>query len=488
METSLKEVQVRFVSKQAESGEQGPAVPDTPFTVPVRLGRYGLSEIVNHLKAQDPPRPYDFLIKGQFLRSDLRTYLQRHNISGEEGLELEYVEAFPQPEPEVALPHPDWVSAVDGSCQTVIVTGCYDGAVRFWQGSSSFSSSSSSSSANEPKPLAVGTGHSSAVKATKFLRTSNQDCLVVSAAKDQSLRVWRLRWGGKQTMSLKTVMLCKGHEDSVECLAVAPSSGTRRSEQLRWASAGWDGKVLLWSWQEGSYTTVPAASDAMEDEDEAEQRDHNDSSKPQRKKRRTESQGTGEGKTAKALPLAPAATLSGHTQGVTGLVWPLSSHLYSASSDQSIRMWDVRTEKEARVWHGRIAVTSLCFSEPSSLLATGHPDHTVHLWDSRQGEETVLKLKLQSHTGWVSSVHFCPSDPKLLCSGGYDKQVKLWDIRSSLPLHSLEIHTDKVLCVDWHVDSRNQTTLLSGSADKSLRTQRTRPARAARAGSEHAES
>lgn len=72
----LKEIQVQFVTKLADA-----AVPETSFAVPVRLTRYGLSGVVNHLLGLEPPRPFDFLIDSTFLRTSLAQYLTAHNVS-----------------------------------------------------------------------------------------------------------------------------------------------------------------------------------------------------------------------------------------------------------------------------------------------------------------------------------------------------------------------------------------------------------------------
>ena len=42
----IQEVSVRFITKLDQ------VVPDTPFAVPVRLTRYGLSGVINHLLEQ----------------------------------------------------------------------------------------------------------------------------------------------------------------------------------------------------------------------------------------------------------------------------------------------------------------------------------------------------------------------------------------------------------------------------------------------------
>ena len=59
-------------------------------------------------------------------------------------------------------------------------------------------------------------------------------------------------------------------------------------------------------------------------------------------------------------------------------------------------------------------VTSLAYSERAELLASGHPDHIVRLWDARASGDAVVKLKLASHVGWVTGVCWSPTDARQL--------------------------------------------------------------------------
>lgn len=213
--TELSEVQVKFVTRNADL----PQVPDTFLNVPVKLARYGLSEIVNALTETDPARPFDFLINGQFLRSDLLRYLQRIGSAGEAGLELEYVEAAPEPESKPSRPHPDWIGSVDarGGRGQYVVTGCYDSVVRVFD-------------ANESKDaaIALGVGHSSAIKSVAVFRrnpsavkeegASDKSLQIVSGSKDRSVRVWKFTAG---QANMRCIAECAAHTDSVEAVAVA---------------------------------------------------------------------------------------------------------------------------------------------------------------------------------------------------------------------------------------------------------------------------
>lgn len=53
-------------------------------------------------------------------------------------------------------------------------------------------------------------------------------------------------------------------------------------------------------------------------------------------------------------------------------------------------------------------------------------------------------------TNESTGVSWHPYSPHAqIASGSHDGTVKVWDLRSSLPLFTLTHHTDKVLCVDW---------------------------------------
>lgn len=69
----------------------------------------------------------------------------------------------------------------------------------------------------------------------------------------------------------------------------------------------------------------------------------------------------------------------------------------------------------------------LCLSEDGLLVASGHYDGSIRLWNVRSGEQ--LCGPLLGHTGWVYSVHFS-ADGKRVGSGGKDRTVRVWDVKS----------------------------------------------------------
>ncbi|CAI5952219.1 unnamed protein product, partial [Closterium sp. NIES-64] len=59
-----------------------------------------------------------------------------------------------------------------------------------------------------------------------------------------------------------------------------------------------------------------------------------------------------------------------------------------------------------------------------------------------------------------------PSNPLHLLSSAYDGSLKIWDLRSTVPLHTVKAHSDKVLCADWW---QGGNAVVSGGADNHLR-------------------
>ncbi len=69
-------------------------------------------------------------------------------------------------------------------------------------------------------------------------------------------------------------------------------------------------------------------------------------------------------------------------------------------------------------------VACLAFSPTGDTLASGGWDRTIQLWNVKSRKITAT---LRQHAHTVSSLAFSP-DGKTLASGSYDYKVKLWDI------------------------------------------------------------
>ncbi|KAJ2161310.1 ribosome biogenesis protein ytm1 [Coemansia sp. RSA 552] len=419
MDTSSEpQVQIRLVSKQRKY-----EVPDAPLVVPQQLQRYGLSEIVNHLLGHEKPVPFDFLVDGQFLRESISSYLTEHGLSAEDILTLEYVESMLPPTEIASYSHDDWISSVAAATADRFVVGSFDGIVRVWNAQSECESELRG---HEAAVKCVTTASRGAAKKTRVE--------ILSGSQDRTVIAWGTKGGQR-----KALYAARGHSDSVEAVAVNPAN-------THFVTASADSTLRFWS------LAAPKQSEDAE----------LDGAAPATKKRRGG---------VDVVTKAAIGTLSGHVGAATSVCFNTDqeSQVFSGGWDHSLRVWDVAS--------GVNVATSLCdkvvldasYSGHSRLVATGHADRSVRLWDPRAADSTVVKLKLTSHRGFVTSVGWAPSSAYMLASASHDSTIKVWDIRSRTPLYTVHAASNKdkgkkLLALDWH-----QSLLLAGGESGSLR-------------------
>tara|TARA_B100000795_G_scaffold55006_1_gene36037 strand:- start:171 stop:1505 length:1335 start_codon:yes stop_codon:yes gene_type:complete len=433
--TTEPQVQVRFTTKL----EARFRVTEAPIQLPTRLTRHGLSEVINHLLNAEKPAAFDFVTEdGSLLRGSLAKYLKIKNLSGESVIALEYIELMAPPEEQSGAAHDDWVAAVASRSEdtggeagdAVLLSGCYNNSayVRDAAGAE----------------LAELSGHTGAVKGVAWLPGGGEGggaMRAVSASKDRTLRVWTVQRGTAWSATCEAV--CSGHMDSVEAVAASPAGDA-------FCSAGWDGTLKLWDASAARIAAAPTGAAAAE------------GAKPKRAKR-------AEGAASSLPMLEPTADLLGHSDCVSGVVWPTAALAYSCSWDGSLKEWDVPTAACSTTLHTSKAASCLDVSLLCGLIASGHTDHVLRLWDVRCAPQSQHQLSLK-HKGWVSAVAWSRHRSQLLLSSCHDGSVRLWDTRSTVPLHELPPHADKALCVAWDGAER----LVSGGADGELRAMQLR--------------
>jgi Tol biopolymer transport system component len=93
----------------------------------------------------------------------------------------------------------------------------------------------------------------------------------------------------------------------------------------------------------------------------------------------------------------------------------------------SVRVWSLSRGKETRRLDAEAALpSSLAFTPDGKMLAVGHTDGTVSLWDLATGAE---RARLRGHRGAVGALTF--ADGKTLISGANDTTVLVWDIAAA---------------------------------------------------------
>eukprot|EP00854_Cymbomonas_tetramitiformis_P004895 gene4895-5977_t len=220
----------RFVTRMPEEYR----VTDTPIAVPSRITRYGLSEVVNHLLALEKPRPFDFLVDGELIRGSLEKFMLSKNVSAESVVTLEYIPAVAPPTHVSAGESKDWLSAVDGSHPNFILTGACDGCARIWN--------------TQGDCVVDFPVQPEALTSVSWVPgTSTQKHGVVTAGKDSTAKLWEF---DSDQNSCKLLASFTGHTDSIEAIAVAGDGELM-------GTASWDSTVRLWKLNVDDSETVP---------------------------------------------------------------------------------------------------------------------------------------------------------------------------------------------------------------------------------------
>ena len=166
----------------------------------------------------------------------------------------------------------------------------------------------------------------------------------------------------------------------------------------------------------------------------------------------------------KLLELAKTETIvQGHTSRVTA-VCATSDGLYvaSASRDQTIGLWDIRSANQVRRFVGHTdEVTSLCSTPDSRFLVSGSIDRTVRVWDLVTGNESG---RFEGHEMSVNAV-CVTQDGYHIVSGSDDATVRIWNIATGHETHRLEGHGKKVTAVCVTPEDRY---VISGSHDNTV--------------------
>ncbi|MYF98389.1 PQQ-binding-like beta-propeller repeat protein, partial [Candidatus Poribacteria bacterium] len=168
-------------------------------------------------------------------------------------------------------------------------------------------------------------------------------------------------------------------------------------------------------------------------------------------------------------------TLRGHKTRVKTVVFsPDSSMMVSWSSkgDTTILLWDIATGKHKRTLKGHTNwVEDVSFSPDGNTLASGGLDGTIRVWNSETGKqiqsfmENSFANNLAAQSAAVTVVTFY-SDGVVLASGHKNGSIRLWDLDTGKPIQTLKRHADAVSSIDFSPDGK---TLASTSKDATAR-------------------
>ncbi|GAM25138.1 hypothetical protein SAMD00019534_083130, partial [Acytostelium subglobosum LB1] len=121
----------------------------------------------------------------------------------------------------------------------------------------------------------------------------------------------------------------------------------------------------------------------------------------------------------------------GHQASVEDLQWsPSEENVFvSCSSDQTIKVWDIRAKKPAISVHAHESdVNVVSWSRKVAyLLVSGGDDGTFKVWDLRNFKNDSPVSNFNYHTGPITSVEWNPFDESQVIVSSSDNQVTIWD-------------------------------------------------------------
>ena len=146
-------------------------------------------------------------------------------------------------------------------------------------------------------------------------------------------------------------------------------------------------------------------------------------------------------------------------------------YLVSGDDGGTVAVWNLNMPQQPiATYRSNNAVWAVAASSNLSQIASGDKDRKVQLrriesiGNSRQELHGDFS-NLDSHNGFVYTVHFSP-DGKMLASGGADRKIRLWNTETGRIIYTLDGHQDAVTAVQF---MPNGKILISAGADRTIR-------------------
>ncbi|MGA1408607.1 MAG: toll/interleukin-1 receptor domain-containing protein [Prochlorotrichaceae cyanobacterium] len=155
--------------------------------------------------------------------------------------------------------------------------------------------------------------------------------------------------------------------------------------------------------------------------------------------------------------------IQAHNQPILKIVFAHQSQtLWSASTDGTVKHWNledgtlIRTLKHDRLVH------SLALSSDDQFIATGSGNGILSLWEATTGQR---RFSEEAHQSVIADVKFAQQG-RFLISASWDNTMKIWQLDGTL-INQIEDHGAPVQSLA--IDPSNAQVILSGSWDGTVR-------------------
>ena len=158
-------------------------------------------------------------------------------------------------------------------------------------------------------------------------------------------------------------------------------------------------------------------------------------------------------------------TLTGHDNGLFAVAVSADGrHVVSASVDKTVKVWNPQTYNVlVNFDQNDDAVFSVAFAPGENMIVSGSADNAVRSWRIAESRGTSGRIETRGslvrvyngHQGAVYTVDCGRRRNRvIIVSGGADRSVIVWALRSGNRLATFEQPTDEVYAVDLSPDSR----------------------------------
>lgn len=179
---------------------------------------------------------------------------------------------------------------------------------------------------------------------------------------------------------------------------------------------------------------------------------------------------------SKSPQTKPTFTLKGHIWDIEALAFsPDGQTLISGSYDHTVKMWNLKNGKLIRTLDGhKDGVNDVIISPDGQLFFTAggtaepNTNKVIKVWSMKTKK---LLRTLKGHSLGVTSLTITP-DGKTLVSASYDKTIKLWNPQTGKLIRTLTGHRSPVRSIAINPDGKTLASgggSLKGNSDKTVK-------------------
>ncbi|CAO3591263.1 unnamed protein product [Absidia cylindrospora] len=118
--------------------------------------------------------------------------------------------------------------------------------------------------------------------------------------------------------------------------------------------------------------------------------------------------------------------------------------LFTGGDARAIKVWDAHQEMTVMdiATQSGGCVTSITSDQiGGNIIIAGFGDGMIGVYDRRLRSASAMVQRWDEHKAWITGIHLQRDGNRELISGGFAGDIKIWDIRESQSIRTIEAHT-----------------------------------------------